>query len=128
MVEVGIISRELGEKLSRAKVRSSQSSYLILSYHITKVAGLAQAVEDAAERANEVGGEEMQEMQERTPEAGRRELAARRYELMRDDDSIASAGSGERGGFMSRFIKTETMNICKNNLATDIILMHCIRR
>ena len=33
MVEVGIISRELGEKLSRAKVRSSQSSYLILPYH-----------------------------------------------------------------------------------------------
>merc|ERR1740123_2345904 len=78
MVEVGIISRELGEKLSRAKVES-----------------LAQAAEDASKRANEVG-EGMK------PDTGRKEIATRRYELMKDDDTIAGAQSGERGGFMSR--------------------------
>ena len=51
---------------------------------------------------------------------------------MKDDDTIAAAQSGERGGFMSRLVaKSKTMNICKNNLATDIILMQfysCILR
>ena len=43
---------------------------------------------------------------------------------MKDDDTIAAAQSGERAGFMSRLVaKSKTMNICKNNLATDIILM-----
>ena len=80
MVEVGIISRELGEKLSRAKEES-----------------LAQAAEDASKRANEVG-EGMK------PDTGRKEIATRRYELMKDDDTIAGAQSGERGGFMSRLV------------------------
>ena len=46
---------------------------------------------------------------------------------MKDDDTIAGAQSGERGGFMSRLVaKSKTMNICKNNLATDIILMQLL--
>ena len=82
MVSVGIITRELGDKLI-SKGRMAQ---------------LAQQNEDALERENEV---------EAMPETGRKEIATRRYELMKDD-TVAREGE-----FMPRLDLSKTMNNCK---------------
>ena len=79
MVSVGIITRELGDKLI-SKGRLAQ---------------LAQQNEDALERENEV---------EAQPDTGRKEIATRRYELMKDD-TVAREGE-----FMSRLDLSKTMN------------------
>ena len=62
------------------------------------VAKLAKEEEDALERENEI--ESNQEM----PDAGRKGIARRRYELMRDD-GVDSGLLAQKPGFMSRLVE-----------------------
>ena len=82
---MGIISRELGEKIMRA----------------------GRLDDEALERANEVEGGDMKNMQEmKNMQKMKNMFGRRRYELMKDEDTEDYWGQDEdRDGFMSRLVK-----------------------
>ena len=86
--QVGIISRELGEKIMRA----------------------GRLDDEALERANEVEAGNMKNMQEmKNMQRMKNMFGRRRYELMKDEDTEDYWGQDEdRDGFMSRLVELVT--------------------
>ena len=85
---MGIISRELGEKIMRA----------------------GRLDDEALERANEVEGGDMKNMQEmKNMQKMKNMFGRRRYELMKDEDTEDYWGQDEdRDRFMSRLVELFT--------------------
>ena len=84
---MGIISRELGEKIMRA----------------------GRLDDEALERANEVEAGDMKNMQEmKNMQRMKNIFGRRRYELMKDEDTEDYWGQDEdRDGFMSRLVESQ---------------------
>ena len=88
---MGIISRELGEKIMRA----------------------GRLDDEALERANEVEAGDMKNMQEmKNMQMMKNMFGRRRYELMKDEDTEDYWGQDEdRDGFMSRLVDLLTNKV-----------------
>ena len=105
--QVGIISRELGEKIMRA----------------------GRLDDEALERANEVEVGDMKNMQEmKNMQRMKNMFGRRRYELMKDEDTEDYWGQDEdRDGFMSRLVESQvTMYLSFHMHRYSLLLSLCV--